>query len=339
MNIGTIIIAILVFSLLIFVHELGHFMVAKWSKVKVNEFALGMGPKLLSKTKGDTTYSIRAFPIGGFCAMEGENEESAESGAFCNAPLAKRMLITVAGSAMNLLLGLLLLGFLSSRLLYFSSTTVAEFREGATSSQQLQVGDNIQRINGHRVYTMNDIDYELMRDRDGVLTMDIIRDGQKMTLPGVTFAMENMEGASFIDRDFISQRVEPTPWGVVTNTFNWTGSLMKQVWGSLVDLLTGRYAVNALSGPVGVTTAIGQASSMGWPNLLVLVSFITVNLGVFNLLPVPALDGGRMMFLLIELVRRKPINQRYEGVIHAVGFMLLIGLMIFVTLNDVIKLF
>lgn len=338
MSIGTILIAILVFGLLIFVHELGHFLAAKWAGVTVNEFAMGMGPKLISRTRGETAYSLRLFPIGGFCAMEGENEDSGATGAFCNAPLYKRILITVAGSLMNLLLGLILLGILSSQQPLMGTTTIAKFDEGAVSSSQLRAGDEILKINGRRVRTNNDLVYEFQRDRDGVMEMQVLRDGEKLNLT-VAFRMEQMEeGINIINLDFKVVGVEPTAMGVIRNSFNWTGSIVKQVWGSFVDLITGRYTVNQLSGPVGVTTAIGQASSSGWKSLLLLVSFITVNLGVFNLLPVPALDGGRMIFLLIELVRRKPISAKYEGWVHAVGFILLIGLMIFVTFNDVMKL-
>lgn len=339
MSVGTIVIAIVVFSALIFVHELGHFLACKWAGITVNEFALGMGPVLISRTKGDTTYSLRAFPIGGFCAMEGEDEESENEGAFGRAPLHKRILVIIAGSLMNLLLGLALLGILSSQLPVFGSTVVADFKEGATSSAHLVPGDKITKINGHRVRTLNDIDYEFSRERDGLMEMQVVRDGETVTLPDVQFQMRDIEGIKIINMDFRVHRIEKTPMGVVTNTFNWTLSLIKQVWGSFIDLITGRYGVTQLSGPVGVTTAIGQASSMGWQSLLLLVSIITLNLGVFNLLPVPALDGGRLIFLLIELVRRKPIDQRYEGLVHMVGFMLLIALMLFVTVNDVLKLF
>lgn len=338
MTVGTIIIAILVFSLLIFVHELGHFLTAKWSGVTVNEFALGMGPKLLSFTRGETTYSIRAFPIGGFCAMEGENEESDGAGAFCNAKLYKRILITVAGSVMNLVLGLLILGILSSQQKSFSTTTIAQFKEGSVSSEQLQVGDQIVRINNHRVRDSQDIKYELSRDRDGVMDMVVLRGGEQVSLPGVTFRMEETDGVEFIVFDFYVEGVKATFGGIVKNTLNETWYTIRTVWGSFADLFNGRYQVKDLSGPVGVTTVISQASSMGWIYLLNLVAFITINLGVVNLLPIPALDGGRLIFLLIELVRRKPVNQKYESVIHAAGFMLLIGLIIFVTFNDVMKL-
>lgn len=338
MSIATILLTILVFGVLIFVHEFGHFITAKWSGIRVIEFAMGMGPKLISRTKGETTYSLRAFPIGGFCAMEGEDEESDDRHAFNNAPLGRRFLVMVAGSAMNLLLGLLILGFLSSQMTMFGSTVVAEFKEAATSSAQLQVGDEITHMNGHRVRTLNDINYELSRSRTGTMEIRVLRGEQPLTLPAVEFAMQEVEGVRFITMDFLVLGTEKTVGSVITNTFNWTLSLIKQIWGSLIDLVTGRYTVNQLSGPVGVTTAIDQASTMGWQSVLLLVALITINLGVFNLLPLPALDGGRLVFLLIELVRRRPLDPRYEGVVHMVGFMLLIGLMLVVTFNDVRKL-
>jgi len=340
MNIGTIIVAILVFGVLIFVHELGHYLVARWSGVQVNEFALGMGPVLFKVVRGETQYSLRLVPFGGFCSMEGDDEESDNPHAFGKAPVVRRILIIVSGAVMNLLLGFAILTFLSAQQDYFGSTVVHDFHEGATSSGQLQERDKILEVNGHRVRTDNDLRYEFMRDRDGVMTMLVERGGERVRLDNVTFQMRELEdGTQAIVVDFRIQAVEKTVGGVIANSLNWTQSIIKTVWGSLVDLVTGRYGLNQLSGPVGVTTVIGEATSMGWEPLLQLVSFITVNLGVFNLLPLPALDGGRLLFLLLEAVRRKPVNPKYEGWVHAVGFMLLIGLMVVVTFNDVAKLF
>ncbi|MDL2232834.1 site-2 protease family protein [Ruminococcaceae bacterium OttesenSCG-928-L11] len=344
MNIGYILLAILVFGLLIFIHELGHFLTAKWAGIRVHEFALGMGPTLLRFGKGETTYALRLFPIGGFVAMEGENEDSSDDRAFCNKPLYKRIIVTAAGATMNIVLGFVLLVFLSSQLSLLGTTTVAKFADDAVSSQQLQVGDEILRVNGHRVRSDNDLVYEFMREKDGLMEMVVQRDGidEPITLQ-VPFRMDPTEEDSevdFIYMDFKVLGVEPTAGGVVKNAFNWTGSIVKQVWGSLVDLLTGRYGFNQLSGPVGVTEAIGQAasSSGGYKSVLLLVCFITINLGVFNLLPVPALDGGRLFFMLVELIRRKPINPKYEGYVHAAGFALLMLLMVSVTFSDIWKL-
>jgi regulator of sigma E protease len=222
------------------------------------------------------------------------------------------------------------------------TTQVAAFAEDAVSSQQLQVEDTILKINGHRVRSDNDLKYELMRVRNGSAEMVVSRPGVEGNLTlDVPFRMNTVEGAStsIIYFDFQIYGVPPTFWGVVKNAFNWTGSYVKMVWGSMVDLVTGRFGFNDLSGPVGVTQAISEASSAGIQPFLSFVAFITVNLGVFNLLPIPALDGGRLLFLLVELVRRKPLNPKYEGYVNAAGFMLLIGLMIAVTFSDLVKLF
>jgi len=339
MNIGTILLALVVFGVLIFVHELGHFLAARWAGVRVNEFALGMGPAVFSITRGETKYSLRLLPLGGYCAMEGEDEDTYDAGSFNNAALPKRIVIMVAGAAMNLLLGLIILGVLTTQLDRLGSTTVAGFKDSSVSSSQLMANDKILRLNNRRVWSDNDMIYEFMRDRDGVMDILVERQGEKVLLPNVAFQMRDLgEGMQGIYIDFTVYGVEKTVPGVLFNSVNWTVSLVKQVWGSLIDLITGRYGLNQLSGPVGVTTAIGEVSSQGLRPLLMLVAFITVNLGVFNLLPLPALDGGRLIFLFLEAIRRKPINPKYEGVIHAVGFMLIMGLVIFATVNDVARL-
>ena len=341
MSIWSIITAIIVFGVIVFVHELGHYLAAKWAKIKINEFAIGMGPTLFSFEKKEIKYSLRAFPIGGFLAMEGENDESEDTNAFCNTSVFKRIVVILAGAAMNLLLGLIILGFLSSQQALFGTTQIANFADDAVSSQVLQAGDTITRVNGNKVRTSNDLVYEFMRSRDGNMDIVVNRNGEALPV-NVQFRMDTPPedtSVQIIYLDFKVVGLEPTFLNTIGNTFNWTASIVKQVWGSFVDLVTGRFGFSQLSGPVGVTKAIGQASSAGYESLLLLVSFITVNLGVFNLLPLPALDGGRFIFLLIEAIRRKPLNARYEGAVNAAGFILLIGLMIIVTFNDVFKLF
>lgn len=337
MNIWTILIAIVVFSALIFVHELGHFLVAKWAKVKVNEFAVGMGPVLLKTQKGETQYALRAFPIGGFCAMEGESDESEDSRAFCNVSIGKRMLISATGPAMNLVLGFILLCVLSTQVI--GTTQIGNFYDNARSASHLEVGDVITRVNGHRVRTNNDLNYYFMRNNDGIIDLEVQRNGEKLTLYGVEFDTHQEGKARILIVDFRLVGVKPTFTQAVGYAGNWTVSLMRQVWGSLYDLITGRFELTSLSGPVGVTSAIGQASSMGWKYLLEMVSFISVNLAVFNLLPIPALDGGRIIFLGIEAIRRKPFSIKVEGVVNGITFLMLIGLVIFATVNDVIRLF
>ena len=194
-------------------------------------------------------------------------------------------------------------------------------------------------VNGHRVRTPNDISYEFMNEDDGVLDMEVIRDGEKINLSGVTFDMQDIgDGLKAIRIDFKVYGVQKTIWNVPPYAFNWSVSIMKQVWSSLIKMVTGQFTLNQLSGPVGVASTIGEAASMGLDSTILIIAFITINLGVFNLLPFPALDGGRLLFLLIEMIRRKPIKPEYEGYVNTAGLLILLGLMAMVTFNDVIKL-
>jgi len=347
MNPLMILVAFLAFGLLIFVHELGHYLAAKRGGIQVNEFALGMGPKLFSFVRGETTYSLRAFPIGGFCAMEGADEECDEDNprAFNNVKLRHRFAAIAAGSAMNLILGFILLLVITSNANLIGTNQIAGFGRDATSDQWLEQMDTITRINGSRVRSTNDIMYEFSRSRDGVLDIEVIRGGERVLLTGVTFPMNEVEGISFLSHDIIFIGVEPTPLNVIGNAFNRTISVVRMVWGSLVDLATGRFGFNQISGPIGLTVTIGEAVSTGLEqsvregvlNLIFLISVISVNLGVFNLLPFPALDGGRLIFLIAEGIRRKPVPARLEGAVNTAGFILLIGLIIMVTFNDIFR--
>ncbi len=325
---------------MIFFHELGHFATAKWAGVKVNEFSIGMGPKIFSKTFGETDYSLRLLPIGGFVAMEGEDEESDDERCFMACPVWKRIIITAAGAIMNLILGFAVIMILTSGQNLLGTTTIANFTENASSAEYLQVNDKIVSVNGESAGCDYDIVYSLIRDSDGVVTMDIIRDGEKLHLDEVKFEMDVYEdGNSYIVLDFSVYGEEPTFGKIISYSFRWTYSLIKLVWHSLADIVTGNFALNQLSGPVGVTEAISEAaSSTNIKSLLLILAMITVNLGVFNILPLPALDGGRIFFMLIELVRGKPVNQRVEAYIHSAGMVLLLILMVVVTFNDIWKL-
>lgn len=332
--------AILVFGLLIFVHELGHFTVGKLSGMRVNQFAIGMGPAIWSKQRGETKYAIRLFPIGGFVAVEGEDAESSDPRAFCNVWLWKRIAFVCAGALMNLILGLVILSILVALRTSLPTTIISEFHENASSNRQLQVNDRIIGVNGSRVFTSNDITFSMISDKDGIVDFTVIRDGRRLEIPAVDFGMETLDdGTRLINLDFYVYTTSKTFWGSVRYSFLWMFSIVRQVWMSFLNLITGNFTMSELSGPVGVSTVIGQASTAGIKTLLLLVSFITINIGVFNLLPVPALDGGRLVFLLIELVIRRPVNPKYEGLIHATGFVLLMGIMLVVTFNDVVRLF
>ncbi|MEG2596874.1 MAG: M50 family metallopeptidase, partial [Oscillospiraceae bacterium] len=327
-----ILITVAFFAIIIFIHELGHFTVAKLSGVKINEFALGMGPTLLKKQIGETVYSIRVFPIGGFVSMEGEDAQSKDPRAFGSRKLWQRILIIIAGALMNLILGYVLIFGINAAQPVLFTNTVAKFEEKASSSQTgLRVGDTIQKINGRTIWVENDIVTQLLRDSDGKVDMVVDRKGQKVELPAVQFSYTEKGGQKSLIIDFKVNGKEKTFLGIASYSVKKTASVARLVWVSLVDLVTGKASLNDLAGPIGMTNVVGQAAKVGWSNLLMLLAFITINVGVFNLLPLPALDGGRLLFLVIEAIRGKPIPAKYEGYIHTAGFMAVILLMIVVT--------
>lgn len=321
-------------------HEMGHFLTAKWAGIKVNEFSIGMGPKLFSIKRGETAYSLRAFPIGAFVAMEGEDDgsEVPTERSFMSCPVWKRILVTAAGAFMNILLGFILAMILTSGQELIGTPIIADFSEGSSSAEFLKVDDRILSVNGEHVLIDNDVVYSLIRDPDGVVSMEVLRDGEKVKLDRVVFQMKDYDGVSSIVLDFSVYGVEPTAWRVTEYSAGWTLALVKLAWHGFGDLIKGTFTISQLSGPVGVTEVISEASSQSLDSLLFIVALVTVNLGVVNLLPLPALDGGRILFMLLEAVRGKPINQKVEGAIHNAGFILLILLMLYVTANDIMKL-
>lgn len=344
-KVWTIAVALLFFGLIIMLHEFGHFTCAKLFKVKVNEFALGMGPALFKRKKGDTQYAVRLFPIGGYVSMEGEDSDSEDANAFNNKPVWKRMIIVVAGAMMNLILGVILMAILLAACTDLIGTnTIKEMEENAVSAQYgLQAGDRFVEIDGHRVWSEQDLSFLMSRSRDGILDFVVERDGEKVTLNDVHFATEDYEGITLIRYDFIIIGEPPTFLNVVKNAFTQSASVVRMVWLSLFDLVTGQYGMSELAGPVGTMDIIADvtaeaASSGNMARLLNILAFITINVGVANLLPLPALDGGRLFFLLIEAVRRKPIKPKYEGYIHAAGLVLLMLLMVAVTFNDIMRI-
>lgn len=336
-----VIIAIIVFGVIIAIHEFGHFIVAKLCNIRVNEFAIGMGPALIKRRKGETLYALRAIPIGGYVKMEGEDESSDDDRAFNKKPVYQRMLVVVAGAVMNILLGFIIILIATLMSDGISTTVIASFNENATSHESgLKVDDKILKINGRRMFVDADIVYELLNDEDGITQILVERNGEKVNLDNVKFDIEkNEDGTQSINFDFMVYGQKKTFTNVVKFTADKTVSTARIIWLTLTDLLKGKYGINDLSGPIGVVDAIGQASSMGLLQLLALASFITINVGIFNLLPIPALDGGRIVFLIIEGIRRKPIKPEYEGYVHFIGLALLLLLMVIVSISDVVKLF
>ncbi len=341
----TIIIAVLLFGVIILIHELGHFTAAKIFGVKVNEFALGMGPTIFHFGKGETKYALRAFPIGGFCAMEGEDEASGDPRAFNNKKVWQRIIIVIAGALMNIVLGFILMIILTAQSASFKSTTVADVGKAiqVESGASFQAGDEILSINGYRTFNDYDFNFAISRYAGEPMTFEVKRNGEKIAIEGVTVDFSNV-GEGDAQYAFLVQGIDKNFFTVIEQSAKSTVSIVRVVWASLIDLITGKYGFEALSGPVGTAEIIGQAAAQGvnfvesLNNILWIMALITVNLGVFNLLPIPALDGGRLLFLIVEGIRRKPINPKYEGWVHAAGFVLLIGIMIAVTFKDIVNL-
>lgn len=340
-----ILFALLFFGVIIMIHECGHFACAKLFKVKVNEFSLGMGPALFKRKKGDTLYAVRLFPIGGYVAMEGEDDASEDDRAFNKKPVWQKMIIVVAGALMNLILGFILMVLLlTTSTDLIGTNTIKEFYPDAVSSQYgLQAGDRFVEIDGHHVWSELDLSFLMSRSRDGVFDFVVERNGEKVTLNDVHFATEQQNGITLIQYDFIIIGEQPGFLNIVKNAFTQSASIVRMVWLSVFDLVTGRYGMSELAGPVGTVDIIAdvtaQAVSSGsLTNLLTIMAFITINVGVANLLPLPALDGGRFLFLAIEAVRRKPVNPKYEGYVHAAGLALLLLLMVVVTYNDIARI-
>ena len=297
-NIWPYAVAVLLFLTLVIIHEFGHFIVAKLFKIKVNEFAVGFGPKLFAKKWGETTYKLNLIPLGGYCAMEGEDEESEDESAFCKKAPYKRFLVVIAGAVFNLIFGLIIVAVILAGQSTFTSTTVAKFHENAVSTNYgLQVGDTITHVDGRKMYTTNDLSYAFSGVENGTVDMVVKRDGESVTLNGVQFAHEEIDGIDYIKVDFYVLAQKKTVGSFLSETFKMTFSYVRTIWFSLIDLITGKYGLSAMSGPVGLTVAIGSVAKQSLKNLLPIIALITVNLGVFNLLPLPALDGGSLVFI------------------------------------------
>ena len=333
-----ILIAVLFFELIIIIHEGGHFFAAKLMKIKVNEFSVGMGPKLVQFTKGDTTYSLRLILFGGYCAMEGESEESDSEFSFSKKKVWQRIFVVVAGAAMNLFLGVIIVAIIVSSQSLIGTTEIAKFDEGAVSSQSLQVGDRIKSIDGMRIYSPNDISTGLSRSRDDTLEMVVVRQGKEKKLD-VKFEMEKFEGKNYIKMDFWLLGKEKTLGGIIRNTATeWVG-YARTVFLSLHDLILGRYGLNDLSGPVGAVSIVSKAVKTNFNSMLRIMALLTINVGLFNLFPIPALDGWRLFLLIFEGIFRRKLPDKWEWAINGAGLVILIGFMCIITFSDITKLF
>ena len=408
-----ILIAILFFGLIILIHEFGHFIFAKLFGVKVNEFAIGMGPTILKKKGKETKYALRLFPVGGFVAMEGEGEASDDERAYCNQKIWKRMIILSAGAVFNLILGFIVCIFLVSSEELVGTNEILGFSGEHVSSQKLQAGDEILEIDGKRVFSDYDITFLMQRNGSGYYDFVVKRDGEKIELDDVPFAkrtsgnfaytpdcaissvsaklkraglddgdiITSVNGIaianatelmaalqadtdyiydltvkrgdkeiSFNDVEFMTVTVfdfvilgeKKNIVNVTETAFRYALSMSRMVYLSLFDLIRGQYGINDLAGPIGtvsVITDIAENSvvTADWTQLFMILAMITINIGLFNLLPIPALDGGHLFFMFIELVVRKPIPQKYASWIHAAGLVLLLLFMAVISFSDLYK--
>ena len=333
-------VAILLFCVIIFIHEFAHFITAKACGVKVNEFSIGMGPKLLQFGKKETKYTLRLFPIGGYCAMEGEDEESEEPRAFINAPKYKRFLIIAAGAVMNILTGFIIITILLSTDQLIGTKTIARFSDDAVSNRYLQVGDEIISINRMRVLSDYDIQIGLMRDEDGVVDFVVKRDGKNIAVNGVQFNTEKSDEAYgknkvLIQYDFLIQGEKPGFFNTIAEGAAQTVSFARLVFISLYDLCTGHIGFSQLSGPIGTVKAVAQSTSYGVKNLMFIIAFISINIGVFNLLPIPALDGGRLFILIIQGITKDKIKIKHEALINTIGLVVLLIFIAVISANDI----
>lgn len=348
-------VVILIFGVLIFIHELGHFLTARLFGVGVYEFALGMGPAIFSHTskKSGIKYSVRALPIGGYVSMVGEDRLEAqddEAVALCKKPIWQRFIVMFAGAAMNLILGFVIMAFMVSGSQSFYSPTVDFFVFMAEDGQYyktydpsygygLEVGDEIVKIGREPVRIYDDLSFEIMRVGAEPTDVTVIRNGSKTVIKDVVFPTYTERGLVFGDSSFIYPvSVEKTVGGVIYQTFMQSYSTIRMIYESLLDTITGRYGLAAVSGPVGVVETVGETAKYGVRAVVYMVMVLTFNLGIMNLLPFPALDGGRIFFLLVELVRRKPVKPELEGYVHLAGMVFLMLFMVLITYNDIVRL-
>jgi regulator of sigma E protease len=337
-----VVVTVLVFGVLILSHEAGHFFTAIWAKIKVHEFSIGMGPALFKREGKLCRFCIRAFPIGGFVQMEGEDGDSDDENSFSKKPRWKRFLVLVMGAAMNILMGFLLICCINATIKAYPTTTVAQFLPDAISMESgLMEGDKIISIDGYKIFSYMDISYALSKDSKAEdFDLLVERDGERVALSNVAFPKINDEKyGSFYDTDFKVYGQKRNLFSVFQYSAGYTLSVSRSIYSFVGSLFTFQADLNQVSGPVGTAEIIGKSAIVGLGSLLMVVAMISINLGIMNLLPFPALDGGRILLLLVEAIRKKPLNPKVEAAINGVGLILLMGLMIVVLFKDVINLF
>ena len=379
----TAIVTIVMFLVMVSLHEFGHFITAKLMNFKILEYSIGFGPAIWHSKKSEIRYSLRAIPFGGYCKFEGEDEKSEDKRAFSNQPVWKRMIVVAAGGIFNVILGFVLFLFIVPALSPISTNVIDEVVENSYIEEAgILPGDEVVEINGKHVSFYNDISLYTQDFRAGEeCELVVKRDGEKLSftfrpsesVTEYTYTDEGIEVTSSMngvseetvlyrygegaERDdskigttetvtrliigFRPQQEDINALNIWGEAWNETKFVVKLVYNSLWQMVTGRVGMDQMSGPVGIVSEVNNAVNSGsesWLYVLNLTALLTINLGVFNLLPIPALDGGRLLFMIIELIRRKAIPPEKEGIVHAIGFLLLIALIIAVSFNDIMRL-
>ena len=348
----TVILALLVFEFLIFIHEFGHYITARIFNVTINEFSLGFGPELISyeSKKTGIKYKVSAFPLGGFVAMAGEDEESDDPNAFNKKPAWQRFIITAAGATVNIVAGFLAMiiivifsnigGTVYAKPVDDAEIVKYDYIDATYRSEDygLLEGDEIIEVNGKRVRIEDELSYQISRYGHEPVDLVVIRDGERVELEDVRFPTATSQGQIFGMRDFYVYRVDKNFFNVFSLSVRKAALVMRMCWESIIDLVTGRYTLEAVSGPVGISVAISDAAAVGFMSLLNIVVLISMNLGFMNLIPFPALDGGRLLTILIEMITRKKLPPKIEGTINAVGLSLLLAFSFFIMIKDIFQL-
>lgn len=334
-----IIIAIVMFLFLILIHEFGHFLLAKASGIKVNEFAIGMGPAIFKKQGEETLYSLRLIPIGGYCAMEGEDDESSDPRSYDRAPAKSKFLTILAGPVMNLLLAVIIF-FVVSLNTGVATKTIGGFsKDSPAKAAGLKLGDEVVRLAGKDVTSFTDIspilnEYYKNRDKDEDISLEVLSDNESKT-----YKISPMEENGSYYLGIESKLRKAGAFEAIKLGFVETGKNIALIFVVLGRLFTGKIAFSALSGPVGVVKELGNQAQNGLMSLLYFLGYISVNLGVFNLLPIPALDGSKIVSALYEMITGKRVNKKFEEKITVAGFVILLGLILVISIKDIINLF
>lgn len=379
----TAIVTIIMFLVMVSLHEFGHFITARLMNFRILEYAIGFGPAIWKSKKSEIQYSLRIIPFGGYCKFEGEDEKSDDPRAFSNQAVWKRIIVVAAGGIFNVILGFVLFLLIVLQTSPMVTNKVESVvAESYVAESGLMPGDEIIRINGKKVNFYNDITlYAQDFTENTECTVVVKRDGEKKELEfrptkskvvysykedGINvsefingkeaentfykYSDEVKKDEDLVGKDetverliigFVPHQEDVTVFNVWGEAWNQTRFVVKLVYNSLWQMVTGKLGVDQMSGPVGIVKEVNTAVNSGstsWLYVLNLTALLTINLGVFNLLPIPALDGGRLFFMLIELITRKKIPPEREGLVHGIGFMLLIALVIFISFNDIAKL-